>query len=157
MTDALQNLVHAMDDYRQNPPEAPEQPKREKNPYGAKIHQENMLWGKKRKAVMESLEDDKRAYLDRVEKFQELAKRWDEEHKDDPKPSVGRPALELPDEVKMLAAQALRDGRGKTAIRGVLGISRTDKLNRILAEGEELLQAEARADAAAPAEEDAGW
>jgi hypothetical protein len=142
MSDALQNLVQAIDDWRTDrKDEVKAKAERAKNPYGGKILQLHKEWGAKRRAALAAIEADRQQYLRDVERYTQLSRDWVAEHPTLPG-APGRPPAPVPDSIKILAAQALRDGRAKTAIRGVLGVANTRKLNEILAEGEALLKAQ---------------
>jgi hypothetical protein len=140
MTDALQNLIQAVDEYRGKKEDAVERAQA-KSPYGQKIYDLNMEWAAKKKAAIEALAADEAQYKAEVEKFTKLHNAWASDNRQQtPHANRGRPKNQWPDEVKMAAAQAIRDKYSRTMVRGALGISNTARFNILLREGEELLQ-----------------
>jgi hypothetical protein len=141
MSDPITNLSQAVKRWRGERTTPTVEPL-ERNPYGAKIYQANLAWAETKKRHAQALEAERAEYLKMVEKYTEMSARWKAENPTQTGQRSGRPRAHHPDEIKILAARALREGTSKTVIRSLLGISDTDKLNTLLAEGEALLKAQ---------------
>jgi hypothetical protein len=140
MGNALQNLSEAVEAWRTTRVEAPVRVA-ESNPYGAKIYQMNLDWAEVKRQHAEALEARRIQYQEQVDRLHELSARWRADHPV-PKGGRGRPRIEHSDDVKRAAAQAVLEGENRTVVRALLGISSTERLNTILAEGQALLERE---------------
>jgi hypothetical protein len=141
MSDTIQNLISAVDQWR-GTRSAPTVTPLERNPYGAKIYAMNMEWAEIKDEHERQLDAKRTQYQEQVDRLHELSARWKAEHPEQTGQTRGRPKAFHSDEIKRLAAKALREGTNKTTIRALLGVAGTEKLNGILAEGEALLKAE---------------
>lgn len=140
MSNAVQNLIQELAEWRKHRSSAEVSP-RSSNPYGVKIYDLNMQWARTREEHAKALEAQRTQYLEQREKLTELSARWKADNPT-PKLPTGRPATPYPDALKIAAARALQEGTTKTAIRGILGIGSTEKLDAILTEGAALIEAE---------------
>lgn len=142
MTDALHNLIEQVEIYRGTKFDKVQTTK-VKSPYGKKIYDLNMAWAARRKEAMEALEAEEAEYRKEVEKYTKLHNAWASDNRQQTKSDRrGRPQNQWPDELKIAAAQAIRAGYGRSMVRTAIGISNTARFNLILAEGEELIQAQ---------------
>lgn len=145
MTDALHNLNDAVAAYRAQKSDAPQAPApKAKSPYGQKIYDLNMAWAERKKEIQASLAEEEAAYKADVQKWQDLHDRWERDNRpsNQGQGSRGPQRTEFPPEVKIAAALLVRQPGKKSVARAILGISDTGRLNALLREGEELLQAQ---------------
>jgi hypothetical protein len=159
VTDSLRNLIEEVAAYRGGKTAAVETAKA-KSPYGQKIYDLNMAWAAKKKAIAEALAADEKAYKEELEKFTRLHNAWASDNRVNTNSDRrGRPQNQWPDAVKKAAAKAIRDHHSRTMVRTAIGISNTPRFNLLLAEGEELLQAEEikERDKKQDALEEGGW
>lgn len=106
------------------------------NPHGKALHQLNLDWAKIRAAHEQRIADDREKYLRAREDLIEKSRAHAAAH---PKRPRGRaPRGDYSDAVKIAAARAYT-GRNRTEIRLALGASDTATLDRVLAEGQALI------------------
>lgn len=143
MSDA-QNLHQALIEWRRGVESARAEAGevKTKNPYGQQIYELNMNWATTLKAHEDLISAERDAYKEKLAELTELSTQWKNEY-GAPNAPAGRPKNpDYSDEVKMAAAQAIREGETKTLVRVVMGINHTPTLNRVLTEGEALLKAQ---------------
>jgi hypothetical protein len=146
MANEIENLAQAVNEWRGVKSQSGPKPKA-KSPYGQKIYDLNMKWAETKKAHMAAIQAEEAKYREEYNKLTGLQNRWQAEQSRQQReiPDTARrgPKIsEHSDEVKMAAAAAIRANHKKSLVRAVLGVSNTERLNRIIREGEELLQAE---------------
>jgi hypothetical protein len=140
MSTELSDLQDAVETYRTQRDETRvEKIQAERNPYGRSLHDLNVEWGKTKAEHEAKIKAQRDAYLKRASDLRNLSKAWDLEHPVVARPVRGRIPNEWPDEVKRAAAQAIEAGTNKSLVRTILGLSDTERLNRLLAEGDALL------------------
>lgn len=133
----IEDLKTELDAWRESI-KSERQEARTKNPYGQQINDLNVEWGEKKKAHKERLAKEEGEYRARISRLQAMS---DTFIKEQPPagPSGRKPNPDFSDEIKILAFHAEKDF-GRTVVRGLLGLTDTKKLDRILAEGKGLAE-----------------